>query len=389
MLYQERKFEYYFFIIFLFELFICGSGQILHVYGALTLRMLMFFLSFLFVIKHKFYINQKIGSLCFQFLGLLLLGFILNVFSDGLKMQGGFFLDIKPLSYFFSIIPMWYIPNKVLKKIPTIIIASTVFVSVLYLTYLLLVNLGILVDFSTFYESANEIADIKFRGGNGEFFYAGFIYVPIAISFVYFSSLKKYLKIFLILLFFVTVFYTYTRSFYIIAVLCLAFSMLMGSRNKVFLTIAIAVTFVLILVYSGDLYSEIFDSRGDGDEIRIKTFQEVWDRITIISFFIGHGLGVGVPIRPDHMESSYLEIFHKQGLLGLTFWVYLLFYLKRLYSKLPGLYKKNYFPFLLGSFLIYVQSFFNPYIINPMGIGLINLTIVLLYKSKNNNIFYD
>ena len=57
---------------------------------------------------------------------------------------------------------------------------------------------------------------------------------------------------------------------------------------------------------------------------RLSTIREVEEDITASSLLWGHGLGIGVPSRPQEMEITFLEIFHKEGLIGVSVWTSLL-----------------------------------------------------------------
>ena len=121
-------------------------------------------------------------------------------------------------------------------------------------------------------------------------------------------------------------------------------------------------------------YDELFNMREDaasGDMIRILTTQQVFEDVNIFSFVLGHGFGYGVAIRPIHMENSFLEIFHKQGVIGLVFWLILLYYTCIYYKNTINKNKILSATFLSSAIMIYIQSLFNPYITNPMGIGMV------------------
>jgi hypothetical protein len=103
------------------------------------------------------------------------------------------------------------------------------------------------------------------------------------------------------------------------------------------------------------------------------------DAITPTSIVMGHGFGEGVRVRDNHLEIIYLEIFHKQGLIGLTFWVFILFYIGLLYFNCKRLgYEKKARPFLLAALFIYIQSATNPYLTNSIGLNMIMISIVSL-----------
>lgn len=127
----------------------------------------------------------------------------------------------------------------------------------------------------------------------------------------------------------------------------------------------------------------LFGNKSYSDEGRFRQLKEVAGQTNLSSIFIGHGFGNGIPSRPIHMEISYLEIFHKQGLLGLLFWTYLLWLLYQKYRKAtPGGMRDAFF---FGSLFIYLQSLTNQYINNPIGLSLVLLSLVCLDQLKNED----
>lgn len=78
------------------------------------------------------------------------------------------------------------------------------------------------------------------------------------------------------------------------------------------------IVFGIIIMAYVELNSLYLDrSISDSDLIRYETFNEVVESISLSSIFFGHGLGVGIEIRPVHFENFWLEIFHKQGIWGI------------------------------------------------------------------------
>jgi len=106
----------------------------------------------------------------------------------------------------------------------------------------------------------------------------------------------------------------------------------------------------------------------DSDYIRMETLEQVIDATSPLSLAIGNGLGVGVQNRPVHMEVAYLEMFHKQGLVGLL-WITSVFavlctrYVKARHANHP--YAE---PLFLSALFVAIESVTNPFINNPIGI---------------------
>jgi len=143
---------------------------------------------------------------------------------------------------------------------------------------------------------------------------------------------------------------------------------------------------VLFLLVVSQLKDNIGDKE-ESDRIRYEQIGEVKERINPVSFFVGHGFGIGVPVRPIHMEISYLEIFHKQGLLGLFYYLAILIITYLAYKKCLF---NNGVGFYMSVIFIFILSATNPYINHPLGITVISIAIVSMLKigelEKNQSI---
>jgi hypothetical protein len=120
---------------------------------------------------------------------------------------------------------------------------------------------------------------------------------------------------------------------------------------------------LMILLYSGQLAD-----KQQSDFERITTASQVMDRITPVTIILGNGFGVGVEERPVHMENSFLEIFHKQGVLGILWWGSVFFFLTMRYRKARRANYEYAQPLFLSACFVAFESLTNPFINNPIGI---------------------
>lgn len=377
-----------FFVLVLLEIFLCGSGQTFIIYKGLTLKMLNFGLMCLFGLFYLFdkkKLRKDILFILISFSALLLLAFLEGAFGVG----NNIFLDISPLLYMFSIVYFYYfirgsetaicIIVKVL-KISGLVLAS------FYLLYIILLKTEVLTMEIVLLYLSDE-SDFIFRGVNGIFFYKGFIFLPITLAFyVCDNKLLKWQNIILL----AAIFYSQTRGFYVMAVFDYLFyftyvlykSKYCVSRKKTVTVLAIFVVLVCVLVNNNTVL--VGQDRTESDSVRFETFFQVVDSITPWSFWFGHGFGYGVPIRPIHMEVAYLEIFHKQGIVGLLFWFALLLQSILLFFRTAHSNKKHSLPFLISILVIYIQSLFNPFINNPIGLSFIILSYLCISYCNEN-----
>ena len=374
-------------ILIFVELFAFGSGRILTVSGNLTMRIINFGLMILIsgwyaCIKVK--VPYQIIFFFFFFLLLLIIGSSIG-FVNGARDL--IFIDIKLQSYFLTILFMFYYISNIAKiRIVVTIFKYTVLgIAILYVIYLILIFNNVL-DYHKVYELLSIPKDFKFRGISGVFFYKGFIYLPLLLLLFLIEKRISFLPIFILL---VAIYYTQTRSFWILGVLAVFAGIIYKlKRNNFKISLISFVIFNILLlgafVFIAFNFNGVDGARLEGDEIRIETIVQVIDRVNVVSLFVGHGLGVGVPIRPVHMEIVYMEIFHKQGLLGLLFWFMLLIDSLRM-MVLARKEKALAFFFGISILLIYIQSMFNPFLNNSMGIGFILVAYISLYRIKKNN----
>jgi hypothetical protein len=80
------------------------------------------------------------------------------------------------------------------------------------------------------------------------------------------------------------------------------------------------------------------------------------------------------------MEISYLEIFHKQGLIGLAFWASLAGAIFHQYLQAGPSAETD--AFFYSSLFIFIESLTNQYINNPIGMSILLLSLVCLYKLR-------
>ncbi|MDM1063532.1 hypothetical protein HXZ62_13320 [Empedobacter falsenii] len=361
----------------LIEIVIGGSGRMLE-FGALSLKMLLFGIAMLltFFNAKKIILDKSLFFLEAFFLLLTLFSLSMGFFSNS-ELEN-IFEDIKPL-IFIIIINFFIITidsTKTIDKVTSIIKYSSAFMAIIYIMIVLMLFLGIL-NFDVFYEGQSENSEVMFRN-EYMFFYKGFLYLGVGFLFLILSN-KKIDQILSVLVF-SALCLTLTRGFILMSILVYIFYIYFINK-KIFLKIFISVIGISLAIYLLPIFFETLGDKSDSDVMRFITFNQVIDEMTLFSFLFGHGFGHGVESRPIHMEISFLEIFHKQGIIGISFWLYLLYLNFKYYFKIKSKnYKRLVLPFLLSVCFTYLQSLTNPFINNPIGISIIMLSTVVLYK---------
>jgi hypothetical protein len=388
------RFQNILFYLVLIELTIGGGGRFTSI-GDLSLRVIFFLISMILVVMNFNFVSKKYLSLSFLFLGLLIFSSFLGVVHNA--RPDFIYEDVKILSYFPMI--LFFCLNidssEKINNVIKVIKISSVFLSIAYLCVYFSLESGI-INAKSFYESTFDSNELVFRSEHA-FLYKGFLFSLNGFFFLIFNGERKsnqnYIsEIFLVSVILYSVFMTNTRgliiSLFLSAFLIYFFHSII---NKKFSKI---VLFGFILTILGIFLSEYIavvlfsfsDVRGsnqeDGDLLRLLSIEQVFNKITPISLLIGHGLGIGIESRPMHMEISYLEIFHKQGLLGLSFYALLLQRIFKNYfciikdKEQSDRVKMQSLSFTAASVFIYFQSATNPLIITPMGISVVLISIV-------------
>jgi hypothetical protein len=388
----------YLFVLVIVELAIGGGGRLMGI-GPVTLRMILFGLavctSIIYFIKGR-KINKEYLILIFSFVILSMVGLLLGKNSGAERTF--WWEDIKPLLYFF-ILPFFYfavLDLKTMQLAASIFKASGIFLALCFFLILILIHTGT-IPFLVFYHAVIDTKEFFFRG-ELTFFYKGFLFLCIGFLFFYFTG-GRY-KIIWMVVIGVAIILTVTRGFWfaLLATFAAAYFSQFKLKSVVFALLALSVILVGQIFISETSQvihsikkqrdqptdelrkSALLGDRSYSDEGRFQQVKEVVQAVTFQSSIIGHGLGVGIQTRPVHMEISYLEIFHKQGLLGLVFWFSVFWMLLTKYRSS----KRDHFcnAFFFSGLFVFIQSLTNQYVNNPIGLSIVLLSIVCLDVSK-------
>ncbi len=394
------------FLVLVAELALGGGGR-LTAFGPISLRMILFSLALLttvfYLVKGKRIPSDYVGLLVF-FAIVSAIGLIVGISSGAERTF--WWQDIKPLLYFL-ILPFFAVAitdKAYIECTSSLLKISGIVQAVAFVIVLLLIHLHI-IPFLSLYKVFISTEEFFFRG-ELTFTYKGFLFLCISFLFLHFTDSKH--KILLMGLILVAILLTVTRGFWL--ALLGTYSIYYFTRNSSFskLKSVLFALFALAVVFGGKAFvgktSETIDrvqlqnsdiqnsapkatllgDRTYSDDGRFQQINEVAKSVTFTSALIGHGFGNGVTSRPIHMEISYLEIFHKQGLMGLALWAYLFWLLFKKYRAAPESGVRE--AFFFSSLFIFIQSLTNQYINNPIGLSMILLSFVCLDVLKKDTI---
>lgn len=376
----RSRFETLLFSIVLIELFLMGSGRLLEL-GPVTLRMILFCLCLFWAVYNiatgKKGISQFLLFLVGSYLVLLLEGTFLGY--TRLSDPSLVFEDVKPLIYFLMVIYFEMTITDLLRirLVSLLVKAAAVVMAIIYLMLICLMYSGT-VDFSQVYGWVGSSSEFMFRGETGEagVFYKGFLYVCIGLIFFLFDGThRSFLAITLLVS---AILLTFTKGFVVALIPAILIGYYILSKNRLAVA-AMALILTTAAMFLFINWSQVLGDKSESDILRIVTAHQVAEAATVPSVFVGQGFGQGVPERPMHMETSFVEVFHKQGIPGVAFWIVLLGCIVRYYRLAVRRHNQRIaLPFVLSAFFIYGQSISNPFMNNPIGMSFLLISLVTL-----------
>ena len=396
-----NQFSRILYLILFFELAIGGGGRLFAV-GPVSLRMVLFGIALLISV----YFLLKGGRLSRDTIQILVYFGVVTTICLLVGILNGaerkfWWEDVKPL-LFILILPFfeWSLREaKMVSQSLTLIKISALIQSVVFISVLLLIHTGV-IPFLDYYHIMLPTEEFFFRG-EITFFYKGFLFVCLAFLIVYITGgHQRKIMLFVLL---VVILASLTRGFWFALALALCVYSVLNRdwvRSACFAVVGIAILLFSQSAIHGissgisTVRSEasprpnekLLGDRTYSDSERITQIKEVLRSADLQSVFVGHGFGKGTPSRPVHMEISYAEIFHKQGLLGLSFWGFLFWKIVQRFRG-SGLTKTSQALFLMVVF-VFLQSTTNQYINNPIGLSVILFSFASLASLKDEKFVF-
>lgn len=363
--------------LILLEVFLGGGGRLIDV-GALSIRMYIFlfamFLGVIFLIAKPI---LKVHVLAILITGVIVISLGVIVGYINHHETGLIFQDVKPLLFLYSLL---FMPFLIRNSSDVDLIVKLLRISAITLALGYLVVLGLIhtktIAFRPFYNWTYRTQEFFFRG-EFAFFYKGFFFMCVGIFFYRWKDGFKSKAAILTIL--AAILLTFTRgfiaTFFIVAVIYLFFI-----RKRVIYILV----FSLLTIIAGPIIWSFVSNEGlvdrqTSNNNRIAQIIEVGEEVTLSSAFIGHGFGKNIASRQDlHIEIAYLEIIHKQGIVGLLFWIFLFYVMFVTYRKAVKVHPDKATPFFLAVLFAYIQSLTNPFVNNPLGITLLVISLLCL-----------
>ncbi|MHB1936436.1 MAG: O-antigen ligase family protein [Acidobacteriaceae bacterium] len=367
-----------------FEATLLGSGQMIHV-GGITLKMILFSLSVLYVLVSLLCGDRVTRSsvllLSYLFISIGIASFIGILSAAPFSFIGE---DISPFLYFL-ILPFLELTMRTKREVTSVVHIIMINSMVMSAGYAVL--LGALltgaVSIRDLYVLLTDVGhgDFMYDGLTLRIFYKGSLYIAIAVIFFAFKR-GRWAKIGLCISF-IALLLTVTRGFLLaLFFVVLVYAVIRPARLRT----KLAYAFVIIVAGGIAIYASlgVAGDKTESDSIRLTTIDQVAARVNPVSLIVGHGFGNGVPERPKHMEIAYLEIFHKQGLVGLAWLASLgMLLIVRFRRAIRDGHRDLVYPLFLSAIFVFLESFTNPFINNPIGMSAVLISLAGLKALAN------
>ncbi|QQA60734.1 O-antigen ligase family protein [Aeromonas caviae] len=389
-MYKEKKdirfsFIYVASVVVVVEMIAGGGGGLINL-GGMTFRNIVFFIM---APCSLFLLMRLRGAQLIVYLSLLALYIascalsIIVMFEANADLvhSSAYYLDIKQLSIVLLFPCICYFSKKLEYKIINFIKICSVVMGLSYLLSLFFVHLNV-ISFDELYK-INDTGEFFFSP-YGTYVYKGFIYLAIgAFLFMFHGDVKnnklRWLGFFISVL---ALILTRSRGLIIsFSLVSLFYFILMQAdwRSKVLGVISSGVIICTIVVFFPYIHSE---RDAISDSVRFSDFIAIIDLLSVHPFNMLSGFGSGFEINGrTQIENAYLNTWLKFGVLGLL----MLFIPLILIIKYRAHSEKNDTILVFCVLLMYVQSNFNPYVNNSIGLFFI-LYVLSLFLLKIKNI---
>ena len=370
------------FVVVALEAFLGGGGRLFEI-GPLTLRMLLFGVAMITTVL-LLATRGRLDAGVRVALGLTVVGMLVHAGPVAIGLLSGnsradVAVDLKPLAYlamapfFASTLGTRADANRVVHLVT---IAASI-LAVLYLVAFGLLASGIVANASVYHAFVGT-GEIMFRS-EATFFYKGFLYLAVGLVFVLSGAAgvrrAAAVPIGAALLL------TMTRGLIMSAALGVV--VLLGLRDRrallAALPIAAAVSFGVLWVLPALNWS-YSEQRAISNAIRGDDVTFFLENADVVSLLFGSGFGTPLNGRML-IENTYLWLIWKAGLGGIAFWFAPLALCMRAAAQAwrrPAA-RPATAAFLSASVVVYALSATNPFLLNPIGMSIVLISMSCLH----------
>ena len=378
-------------VIVVIEVSLGGGGRLFDP-GLVTPRFVLFGLGLTFsvaILLCREKIPREFVFLTVAFIALCVISAIISILKN-MPVPAALY-DLKPLAYFL-LLPFFAITIKSVNDV--MLIARIWKLSALTLAFLYLMVMAIwkldLVTTAQIVEWLNPAYDPRlefyFRGET-TFFFKALLYVGVGVFF--FVDEKKWARNLALIVLLLAIALTMTRGMLLSVFMVLSAWTIFYSKNR-FKNMTLAAGLLFVGVIGVIWINETLPSVTLSNEIRINDLEWMKD-VSLDWQSVLFGQGFGAPILGrDAIEITYANVFYKQGMVGIIFWLLPPFYLVWLMHGIhhSGL-RALALPYLMSAALVYVVSLTNPFLTNPIGMSVVMIAMVavrVIHRSSSKDL---
>lgn len=369
-------------VVVLVELFLGGNGYLTEIFGV-RLRVWLFLVCMAWSTLRLLAgdpLDGHVWGMLALFMVVTGLGTMIGILQGSrLEAMLG---ELKPLVYFPLLLfyALAIRTEETIDRISKLIVVCGVIQAVIYLAILAVVHSG-LVSYTVLYDLLKEVDEVIFRAADGiptEEYFLGFFYkgaFHLCIAFVVALFDRRFRSYSVLALLGLAIVLTFTRGLMFSLALTLFYSSFFLRFRYAISVVAI---FVLALVVA-PLFIDVVAlvHRPDSDEIRLNDVFTIWSELNLQMVLIGHGIGAPIGER-DRIEITYLEVFYKQGLVGLSLWFWILGLNFALYCKTRPERRNVALTYHLSAVFVYFQTATNTFLTGSIGMSIVLISTVVL-----------
>lgn len=371
-----------------FELFVGGGGRLFEI-GPVTARMVLFAIAMLVIGMAIWTRPHRRGGFLIAFLWVFAyLAIHIPAFLRG--TVNGFsaadaFADLQPTLYWLAA-PFFALAvenPKNIERTQRLVVLAGLVLAVAYLATIASVVLGYISPIDLWI-ALLPTGEFFFRN-EILFFYKGDLYLGIAIIFL---LSFRHIRFGILALIGTALLLTLTRGF-LLAGFVAAILMFTYQRRwrAVFYVLSFTFSiFVFVQILLSSVDPAALGDRAGSDSVRLDDLSYMVNHATIGTLLIGEGFGALINARMN-VETSYLWLLWKGGILTLAFWVLPLVFSFHWLRNVPRK-SADFQPacaFFFSIVFIYVQTMTNPFLNNPIGLSFVIIGMFCLRKFAGNS----
>ena len=371
-------------VLSILEVSLGGGGRLFDT-GSVSPRMVLFGLGLAYTAAALLYrekIPREFVFMTVLFVGLSSVSALIPVLQNQPTMAA--LRDFKPLAYFFML-PFFAITIRNMSDVVLVgrlLKFSALLLAALYLGVMAYWKSGGMTVMQM-YEWLNPAhtaeAEFLFRGDT-TFFFKALLYVAVGLFFFVVGKNRNWHGVALMLL--LAIAFTMTRGMWLAVFMVLAAWAFFCTADRL-KGMVLAAGLLLAGVAGVVLISETLPSAVQSNAIRLNDLNaiaiaipEAKSEVNAMTLLFGHGFGTGFLGR-EIIEITYVNVFIKQGLIGIVFWLLPAVYLAWQLRLIRDVALRSLaMPYVMAAALVYVVSLTNPFLTNPIGMAVVLIAIV-------------